>query len=64
MQSEKSQAYNTLMKESQYGLTCLAQAVLHFLIGGAPVTQLILGHAPVTTEGELQKAQAPIPPCY
>lgn len=64
VQPEKSQAYNILMKESQYGLTYVTQGVLQFLISEAPVMQLILGHALVTTEGELQKAQAPIPLCY
>ena len=64
VQSEKSQACKILIKESQYGLTCLAKAVLQFLISGALVTQLVLGHAPVTTEDELQRARAPIPLCY
>lgn len=44
VQSEKSQACKILIKEPQYCLTCLAKAVLHFLISGAPVMQLILGH--------------------
>lgn len=32
VQSEKSQAHKTLVKQSQYGLTCLPRAALPFLI--------------------------------
>lgn len=43
MQSEKSQAYKMLTKQSQYGLTCLAKAVLQFLISGAPSDAVTFG---------------------
>lgn len=63
-QHENSQACYTVIKESQYVFTCLAKAMLQFLISRAPVTHLLLGRAPVTTEGELWTAQAAIPLCY
>lgn len=62
-QQENSQACKTLIKESQYVLTCLTKAMLQFLISRAPVTHLILGQAPVTTAGEWWRAQAAIPLC-
>lgn len=69
VQSEKSQAYNILIKESQYGLTRLVQAVPQAVQWGTSDAVDFGTHSSVssstqTTEGELQKAQAPIPPCY